>query len=378
MTRHTLARGVLASAFVATLSLSGNARAQIPPPPPLTHAPGDGPHVDGYVGMEFATLARSGGGANYEQFTVRGLSRQPYVLKVADIHFSGLGRFEAGLNGAATSLVALGGFTSENQTSQADLGQAERYAALLGYALGKHITLRGEGAFAHMVTYAAPSFHRTGGNALTTYFVPESGAPRRLSAGANVLGNTDWYSLAVTAVVDGQVYGLNWLKDLSLGYRFIRVSTLSSYLASTGDYVDSVLQGIVQDTFACHAAAARQNLDFALWSDVHLTGHAYFFLGYSSVSSGFVDTSGGVCLGRGGSLAITYTQPHWSFVVGVNYEEVVALQVAGGNTIQSTMPYSDWHTGRIGVARAGSQWSVSSPAEAFQVFAPFARLTVSY
>src|SRR5262249_16337203 len=156
------------------------------------------------------TLGRTGGGANYEQFTVRGVSREPYILKVADLRFTNLGRFEAGINAAATSLTALGGFTKESQTTEADLGQAERYAGFLGYALGKSVTLRGEALYARLVTYASPSFHRTGDFPLTTYYVPQSGAPQRLTPGANVLGNTDWYSARASVVVDGKVVGVDW------------------------------------------------------------------------------------------------------------------------------------------------------------------------
>jgi hypothetical protein len=349
------------------------ASAQMPPPPQLSHAEGEGPHIDAYAGMEFVTLTRG----QFESFEVRGLSRQPYVLKVADVHLTGLGRFEAGINGAATSALALGGFTSEDKTSRADIGDAERYAALLGYAIGKNVTLRGEGTFAHMVTYAAPSFHRTGDIPLTTYFVPQNGAPTRLLPGDSVPGNTDWYSLSITARFDGNPLGGDWLKDIIVGYRLIRVSTLSSYLASQGQYVDSVLQGIVQDTFTCHSVYALSNVDKALWSDLHLVGHAHVFGGYASVSSAFADTAGGICFGQGGTISLQYVQPHWSFVIGYNYDEFVGVTF-GGNSVSQTFAYSDPRTGRVSSAQAGSSWNINGPAESFRVLGPFARITVAY
>ena len=97
------------------------------------------PQVEAFVGLEYATLGRQ-----YESFHIRGIARQPYSLKVADVRFKNLRGLEVGLDAAATSLLAMGGFSKPEQQSQ-PRSDAERYAALLGYGLGGWVKLSVQG-----------------------------------------------------------------------------------------------------------------------------------------------------------------------------------------------------------------------------------------
>jgi hypothetical protein len=332
-------------------------------------------HVNAYLGMEFVTLTR-----DFEQFQFKGLSRQPYVLKVGDFHLTGLGPFDARINAAVTSLLAAGGFAKDQPAEKPDLGQAERYAAILGWAIGKTITLHAEARYARMVTVAAPNFESSANFARTTYYVPSSGPARRLLLGDSVATETTWYTLAVTADIDGKAIGQDWLNHMNLGYRMLRMSIPTAYGITHGSSTaTSEFLALVDDTVTCHSASFNVVSDQELFGDVHFGGEIHGGLGYAVASSALFSSSHGACVNYGGTLALKYAQPAWNLVIGYHYDEVAALVSDSNLTLSQTLLYSEnLQDGRVRTAPAGSGWNVARVGYSTKTLAPFARFTVSF
>ncbi len=360
------------AAFAFTLALATGASAQRPLPS-APHPNDDKLHVDAYGAVEYTTIARQ-----WEGTTVRGLSRQPYVLKVADIHLTNFGRFEAGLNAAATSLAALGGFT-QPESSSPDLEQAERYAGLIGYAIKKKITLLGQAHYARLTTFAAPEFQRNANFPRTTYYYPDSGPAVRLHPGAIVAGNTEWYALSVTARFDGDV--LSFLNGLEIGYRYFRLTTLSAYaVGPTGisSPAEASFLAVAKDTFSCHTVAFNSKIDSPLGSDIFVGGEVHGGLGYSQVSSNLADSAGGVCINYGGTLGLELRQPSWAFGIGYTFDQISSLNFSDEHALSQDVKYIDPSSKRVQTATSGSTWSVLGPAQSIVALGPFARLTLSF
>src|ERR1700722_13866378 len=219
-------------------------------------------HLDAYAGVDYTMIGQQNQG-----YGTRGLSLTPYVLKTADVTVTNLSRFDFGLNAAATSLLALGGFAQPADTSPSvDTTQAERYAALIGYALGTHLRIRADATFARLATYVAPNFKAGSSYDQTTYYVPSSGAPQRLAPGGGVGGNTDWSTLQMSIESDAPF--LSWLSGATIGYEYIQFDTISPYDASY------TFQALVQNSMSCHALTAQvqKNDGRPLFDDISFTG----------------------------------------------------------------------------------------------------------
>ncbi|HEX8794401.1 MAG TPA: hypothetical protein VF765_25830 [Polyangiaceae bacterium] len=360
-----------AAAAIAVLVESVASAQSAAPMQLLRPNPEDTVHIDAYLGIEYATVGRQ-----YEEFQQRGLSREPYVLKTADFQISNLSRFDFALDAAATSLFAIGGFTKPSDTpTDPTTADAERYAGLVSYALGKHIKLRTEAHFARLTTYLAPQFENGSNYPVTTYSVPSSGPMARLHPGGGVGGNTTWYSAGFD--VEGSADDFLGTKaGGAFGYRFFSLDTLSPYVIKDGNAPQ--FQGVVADSFTCHAASLDLRDTVQLFSDMVLQMDLHFIGGYSSVTSGLLDNASGVCFGEGGTAALVFTQPHWSITIGTWFDQVSAITVGGGSTLSQNVPYNNPSTGRVSNAAAGSQWNVSGPGEAINTLGPFLHLTGSF
>jgi hypothetical protein len=146
-------RPVFLALLGATLLTASAAAAQASDPlRALRPDPQDSVHVDAFLGVDYTILNR-----NASAHEVRGFSLQPYLLKTADFSVSNLSRFDFGLNAAATSLLAIGGFAKpdDTPTSDSDAAEAERYAGMIAYRFGG-FKIRTEVGFARMATYLTP------------------------------------------------------------------------------------------------------------------------------------------------------------------------------------------------------------------------------
>ena len=334
--------------------------------------PDDTVHIDAYLGIEYATVGRQ-----YEDFKQRGLSREPYVLKTADFQISNLSHFDFALDAAATSLFAIGGFTKPNDTpTDPTTADAERYAGLVNYAFNKHFKLRTEAHFARLTTYLSPQFENGSNYPITTYSVPSSGPMTRLHPGGGVGGNTTWYSAGFD--VEGSADDFLGTKaGGAFGYRFFSLDTLSPYTMKDQSNAPQ-FQGVVADSFSCHALSLEMRDEITLFQDLMFQGDLHFVGGYASVSSALLDTASGMCVGEGGTFSLVFTQPHWSVTIGVWFDQIEALTFGGGSTLQQNVPYNNVSTGRVSNAAAGSQWNVEGPAEAINTLGPFLHLTGSF
>lgn len=368
----------MAAVLAVATSGAGEAAAQsLSPMQFIGHDPNQPVHVDAYVGIDYALVSRQG-----ETFGLRGLSREPYVLKTADFQISNLSRFDFGLNAAATSLLAIGGFTQPTDTSaNVDTTQAERYAALIGYAIGKDVKIRAEAHYARLVTYASPNFETSSSYPVTTYYAPSSGGLTRLLPGGGVGGATTWTAAAFYLETHGNVLGFLGLGDeqlASIGYRVFELDTLSAYQVNDSNNTPTV-QAVVQDSTTCHSLSLEARGSRELFSDVHLATSFHGFAGYALVSSSFVNAASGGCFGVGGTLSLRYDQPRWSLDVGVVLDQLVTVAFGGGNTLSENVAYNNPSTGRVLNAPAGSTWNVNGPgAESINAIGPYLHLTAHF
>jgi hypothetical protein len=361
-----------AAAAIVTLASSMASAQSATPMQLLRPNPDDTVHIDAYLGIDYATVSRQ-----YENFNVRGLSRVPYVLKTADFQVSTLSHFDFALDAAATSLLAVGGFTKPSDTpTDPTTADAERYAGLVSYALGKHIKLRTEAHYARLTTYVAPDFESTSSYPVTTYSVPSSGPMTRMHPGDTAGANTTWYSAGFD--VEGSADDFLGTKaGGALGYRFFKLDTLSPY-AFKDQSSAPAFQGVVADSFSCHALSLDVRDTTQLFPDLQLQIDGHFVAGYAAVSSALLDTASGMCVGEGGTMALVFTQPHWSITIGAWFDQISALTFGGGSTLQQNVPYNNPSTGRVANAPAGSQWNVTGPAEGINTLGPFLHLTGSW
>jgi hypothetical protein len=353
------------AALVVATSTGGTARAQLSPLQLFGRDANDSVHVDAYLGVDYTEVSRQN-----ESFGVRGLSREPYVLKTGNFEITNLSGFDFALNAAATSLLAVGGFTKPADTSSnVDTSQAERYAALLRYALGKKVKIRTEAQFARMATYVAPNSTYNSAYPVTTYYSPQGGGLERMHPGDGIGGNTNWYQAAILFETSDRILGISG----AFGYRILQLDTLSPYGVKNSNSVP-VFQSLVEDRFLCQALTVDTNRPTELFLDVV----AHLNLGYASVSSAFVNTAGGMCVGVGGVVTLVYDQPHWSLTVGVAFDELVAVTFAGGSTLSQNVAYNNPSTSRVLNASAGTKWNVSGPAESIDALGPFMHLTAHF
>jgi hypothetical protein len=328
-------------------------------------------HIDAYLGIEYATVSRQ-----YDNFNVRGLSRDPYVLKTADFQVSNLSHFDFALDAAATSLLAVGGFAKPDDVpTDSTTADAERYAGLVNYALGKNFKLRTEAHYARMTTYVSPSFDSSSSYPVTTYSVPSSGPLSRMHPGDGVGGNTSWYSAGFDVEGTGDLLGLHG--GAAFGYRYFRLDTLSPYAFKDASSAP-LFQGIVADTFTCHSLSLQVRATKQLLPDVVAQLDGHFVAGYSNVSSSLLDTASGMCVGEGGTASLAYTQPHWNLTIGFWFDQISSLSFGGGSTLTQNVAYNNVSNGRTATVAAGSQGSVTGPAEGINTLGPFLHLTASF
>jgi len=362
-------RAASLGAFAVVFASSTVARAQISINQLLGRNPDDSVHVDAYVGVDYTSLSRQN-----EDFSVRGLSREPYVLKTASFEVTNLSRFDFALNAAATSLLAVGGFSKPaDQTQNPDSLQAERYAALLRYALSKKYKVRTEGQFARMATYVVPNATYYSAYPVTTYYAPASGGLTRLHPGDGEGGNTNWYQAAVLVESTDRILGF----EGALGFRILELDTLSAYGARTSGSIP-VFQGLVEDKFLCQAVAQDSTRRTYLFPNVYSDIAVHLNAGYASVSSAFVNTAGGVCIDIGAVGSLVYEVPHFRLDVGLVLDELAAVTFVGGNTLSQALAYNNPANDRVAFAAAGSKWSVGGPAESIYAIGLFTHLTAHF
>lgn len=338
--------------------------------PRPTDSEKSGIHATGYIGLEYVTLSRQ-----FEEFQFRGISREPYMLKVGDFQISGLSGFELGVNAAATSLLAVGGFRRDDASADVDTSAAERYAALIGYALGKRVTLQVRGQYARMTTAASPSF---GTNvSWTTYAMPADGTVERLRPGDAVRGDTTWKKVLVVARLDPATLSLpKWVGQFAFGYEYVDLSILTPHRLDSGDAVGSNINLISQDRTTCHAVSLYVPAKVNLAPDLTASVEMDLFAGSARVASGFAGDGHGFCFGRGGTLTLDYRVSRWKLSMGYWLNEFSA-SVPDDTSLAHDLPYVD-ATGHVAVAARGSSWRADQRDIQVTNLGPFLRLSMDF